>query len=138
MLRAGVDAHRVQRILRHASVTTTTGTYTILHLGQRRSASSGCRSTYGSPLARHLARRQVWSYASMKHDRIDSTGVLVVAAPMLVQKPPTGSPSAVVSVELQFKIVSRRSFHGIHLLNTASDVLTPFRHDVLVQHRSWT
>ncbi len=27
MLRAGVDAHRVQRILRHASVTTTTGTY---------------------------------------------------------------------------------------------------------------
>ncbi len=27
LLRAGVDAHRVQRILRHASVTTTTGTY---------------------------------------------------------------------------------------------------------------
>ncbi len=27
LLRAGVDAHRVQRIMRHASVTTTTGTY---------------------------------------------------------------------------------------------------------------
>ncbi len=31
MLRAGVDVHRVQRVLRHASVTTTTGTYA--HLG---------------------------------------------------------------------------------------------------------
>ena len=38
MLRAGVDAHRVQRILRHASVTTTTGTYGHLALDDLRDA----------------------------------------------------------------------------------------------------
>ena len=38
MLRAGVDAHRVQRILRHASVTTTTGTYGHLSLDDLRDA----------------------------------------------------------------------------------------------------
>jgi hypothetical protein len=38
MLRAGVDAHRVQRILRHASVTTTTGTYGHLALEDLRNA----------------------------------------------------------------------------------------------------
>jgi hypothetical protein len=38
MLRAGVDAHRVQRILRHASVTTTTGTYGHLTLEDLRDA----------------------------------------------------------------------------------------------------
>src|SRR2546430_7997412 len=38
MLRAGVDAHRVQRILRHASVTTTTGTYGHLALEDLRDA----------------------------------------------------------------------------------------------------
>jgi integrase len=40
MLRAGVDAHRVQRILRHASVTTTTGTYGHLALDDLREAVS--------------------------------------------------------------------------------------------------
>ncbi len=40
MLRAGVDAHRVQRILRHASVTTTTGTYGHLALEDLREAVS--------------------------------------------------------------------------------------------------
>ena len=40
MLRAGVDAHRVQRILRHASVTTTTGTYGHLALEDLRDAVS--------------------------------------------------------------------------------------------------
>jgi hypothetical protein len=40
MLRAGVDAHRVQRILRHASVTTTTGTYGHLALKDLRDAVS--------------------------------------------------------------------------------------------------
>jgi site-specific recombinase XerD len=38
MLRAGVDAHRVQRILRHGSVTTTTGTYEHLTLDDLRDA----------------------------------------------------------------------------------------------------
>jgi DNA-binding transcriptional regulator YbjK len=38
MLRAGVDAHRVQRILRHASVTTTTGTYGHLAVDDLRDA----------------------------------------------------------------------------------------------------
>jgi len=40
MLRAGVDAHRVQRILRHASVTTTTGIYGHLALEDLRDAVS--------------------------------------------------------------------------------------------------
>ena len=38
MCRAGVDAHRVQRIIRHASVTTTTGTYGHLALDDLRDA----------------------------------------------------------------------------------------------------
>src|SRR5437588_2365091 len=38
MLRAGVDAHRVQRILRHASVTTTTDTYGHLTVDDLRDA----------------------------------------------------------------------------------------------------
>jgi integrase len=38
MLRAGVDAHRVQRIQRHASVTTTTGTYGHLAIDDLRDA----------------------------------------------------------------------------------------------------
>ena len=38
MLRAGVDAHRVQRILRHASVTTTTDTYGHLAVDDLRDA----------------------------------------------------------------------------------------------------
>ncbi len=38
LLRAGVDAHRVQRILRHANVTTTTGTYGHLDVEDLRAA----------------------------------------------------------------------------------------------------
>jgi len=38
MLRAGVDPHRVQRVLRHASVTTTTGTYAHLAIEDLRDA----------------------------------------------------------------------------------------------------
>ncbi len=40
MLRAGVDPHRVQRVLRHASVTTTTGTYAHLAIEDLRDAVS--------------------------------------------------------------------------------------------------
>ena len=36
LLRAGVDIHRVQRILRHASVTTTAGTYAHLEVNDLR------------------------------------------------------------------------------------------------------
>ena len=38
LLHAGVDAHRVQRVLRHASITTTTGTYGHLNVEDLRAA----------------------------------------------------------------------------------------------------
>ena len=46
LLRAGVDVHRVQRILRHASVTTTAGTYAHLAVEDLR---EGMESAFGSP-----------------------------------------------------------------------------------------
>jgi hypothetical protein len=51
MLRAGVDAHRVQRILRHASVTTTTGTYGHLALEDLRDAVSRIGPEKSAPFA---------------------------------------------------------------------------------------
>jgi hypothetical protein len=66
MLRAGVDAHRVQRILRRASVTTTTGTYGHLALEDLRDAVARigpaplltvCRQTPRDPFLRRKARR---------------------------------------------------------------------------------
>ena len=38
LLRAGIDPHRVQRLLRHASITTTTGTYGHLLVDDLRAA----------------------------------------------------------------------------------------------------
>src|SRR6266550_5541430 len=55
MLRAGVDAHRVQRILRHASVTTTTtGTYGHLSLEDLRDAVARIGSKNPAPFADSL------------------------------------------------------------------------------------
>ena len=54
MLRAGVDAHRVQRILRHASVTTTTGTYGHLTLEDLRDAVSRIGPEKPAPFADSL------------------------------------------------------------------------------------
>jgi len=51
MLRAGVDAHRVQRILRHASVTTKTGTYGHLALEDLRDAVSRIGPEKSAPFA---------------------------------------------------------------------------------------
>ena len=51
MLRAGVDAHRVQRILRHASVTTTTGTYGHLALEDLRDAVARIGPENAAPFA---------------------------------------------------------------------------------------
>ena len=55
LLRAGVDAHRVQRILRHSDVRTTTATYAHLSVEDLR---AGFSQTYGSPSspAPHEAR----------------------------------------------------------------------------------
>jgi len=55
MLRAGVDAHRVQRILRHASVTTTTGTYGHLALEDLRDAVSRIGPEKSAPSAHRIA-----------------------------------------------------------------------------------
>jgi len=46
LLRAGVDIHRVQRILRHADVRTTTGTYAHLGIEDLR---QGLEQTFGTP-----------------------------------------------------------------------------------------
>ena len=56
MLRAGVDAHRVQRVLRHSSVTTTTGTYAHLGIEDLREAVSkiGPQPLDPSPFADRL------------------------------------------------------------------------------------
>jgi len=54
MLRAGVDAHRVQRILRHASVTTTTGTYGHLALEDLRDAVNRIAPEKPAPFADSL------------------------------------------------------------------------------------
>ena len=54
MLRAGVDAHRVQRILRHASVTTTTGIYGHLALDDLREAVSRIGPKNPAPFADSL------------------------------------------------------------------------------------
>ena len=56
MLRAGVDPHRVQRVLRHASVTTTTGTYAHLAIEDLRDAVSkiGTQQPEPSPVADSL------------------------------------------------------------------------------------
>ena len=54
MLRAGVDAHRVQRILRHASVTTTTGTYGHLALEDLRDAVARIGPKNPAPFADRL------------------------------------------------------------------------------------
>jgi hypothetical protein len=54
MLRAGVDAHRVQRILRHASVTTTTGTYGHLALEDLRDAVTRIGPKNPAPFADSL------------------------------------------------------------------------------------
>lgn len=54
MLRAGVDAHRVQRILRHASVTTTTGTYGHLTLDDLRDAVTRIGPKNPAPFADSL------------------------------------------------------------------------------------
>jgi len=56
MLRAGVDPHRVQRVLRHASVTTTTGTYAHLAIEDLRDAVSkiGRQPPEPSPFADRL------------------------------------------------------------------------------------
>jgi len=54
MLRAGVDAHRVQRILRHASVTTTTGTYGHLALDDLRDAVTRIGPKKSAPFADSL------------------------------------------------------------------------------------
>jgi len=48
LLRAGVDIHRVQRILRHASVTTTAGTYAHLEVNDLR---EGLGRGFGEPVA---------------------------------------------------------------------------------------
>ncbi|OGQ86528.1 MAG: hypothetical protein A2289_19150, partial [Deltaproteobacteria bacterium RIFOXYA12_FULL_58_15] len=56
LLRAGVDAHRVQRILRHASVTTTTGTYGHLLAEDLRAAMS---TAWGGAPAEPEARPEV-------------------------------------------------------------------------------
>jgi integrase len=54
MLRAGVDPHRVQRILRHASVTTTTGTCGHLALEDLRDAVSRIGPGKAAPFADSL------------------------------------------------------------------------------------
>jgi hypothetical protein len=54
MLRAGVDAHRVQRILRHASVTTTTGTYGHLAVDELRDAVARIGPNNTAPFADSL------------------------------------------------------------------------------------
>ena len=56
MLRAGVDPHRVQRVVRHASVTTTTGTYAHLAIEDLRDAVSkiGPQPSEPSPVADRL------------------------------------------------------------------------------------
>ena len=56
MLRAGVDPHRVQRVLRHASVTTTTGTYAHLAIEDLRDAVNkiGPQPSEPSPVADSL------------------------------------------------------------------------------------
>jgi hypothetical protein len=67
MLRAGVDAHRVQRILRHASVTTTTGTYGHLSLDDLRDAVTRIGPKNPAPFADSLLTEAKKALPPAKH-----------------------------------------------------------------------
>jgi hypothetical protein len=70
MLRAGVDAHRVQRILRHASVTTTTGTYGHLALDDLRDAVTRIGPKNPAPFADRLLTDQRGRFRRQSAPRI--------------------------------------------------------------------
>jgi len=67
MLRAGVDAHRVQRILRHASVTTTTDTYGHLAVDDLRDAVARIGPKNLAPLADSLLTKSPRALSGLKH-----------------------------------------------------------------------
>jgi len=67
MLRAGVDAHRVQRILRHASVTTTTDTYGHLTVDDLRDAVARIGPQNAVPFAAGLLPKQRRALPAPKH-----------------------------------------------------------------------
>jgi len=67
MLRAGVDAHRVQRILRHASVTTTTGIYGHLSLEDLRDAVTRIGPKKVAPFADSLLTDPPKALPAPKH-----------------------------------------------------------------------
>src|SRR5438067_8833054 len=67
MLRAGVDAHRVQRILRHASVTTTTGTYGHLAVDDLREAVARLGPKNPAPFADSLLTDRARALPAPQH-----------------------------------------------------------------------
>jgi len=67
MLRAGVDAHRVQRILRHAAVTTTTGTYGHLAVDDLREAVARLGPKNRAPFADSLLTKAPRALPAPKH-----------------------------------------------------------------------
>ena len=60
--RAGVDPHCVQRILRHASVTTTTATYAHLAIQDLRDAVSKIGPQQSEPLLATDARKRSFTF----------------------------------------------------------------------------
>jgi hypothetical protein len=67
MPRAGVDAHRVQRILRHASVTTTTDTYGHLTVDDLRDAVARIGPKNPVPFAAGLLQNPGRALPAPKH-----------------------------------------------------------------------
>ena len=67
MLHAGVDAHRVQRIVRHASVTTTTDTYGHLTVDDLRDAVARIGPKNPVPFAAGLLHKPPRALPAPKH-----------------------------------------------------------------------